>query len=86
MSVLINEKEAILKCECGLVDHLLCLTDLDDGLLEVCVIHQPKTWKHKLALIWNILCGKEAVVYDIVIKSNDIHELSDWVSQKQYKE
>jgi len=82
MTIFTNDNEAIIKCQCDLLEHTICISDLEDDFFELCILPQPKTFKEKMVLIWKVLCGKEVPVYDIVIKAKDIHDLSDWVALK----
>lgn len=83
MTIFTNDSEVNIKCQCGLLEHTICISELDDTLLELCILPQPKTFKEKMVLIWKVLWGKEVPVYDIVIKAKDIHDLSDWVTRKE---
>ena len=76
-----KDKEAIVKCNCGLLEHQIHLND-DHGLVEIALIPTSRTFKEKLHLIWKILRGQELCIYDIVIDKTDCMHLGDWLKQR----
>lgn len=73
--------EAIIKCSCGLLEHQIHLNDIEH-MVEIAIIPTPRTFKEKIELVWKILRGREAVLYDIVINNDDCKQMGDWLKQR----
>lgn len=78
------KNEAIIKCVCGLIEHQLHFNDVED-MVEVAIVLSPRTFKEKIDLVWKILRGREAVLYDIVINNDDCKQLGDWLNQRGHQ-
>ena len=78
------KNEAIIKCSCGLLEHQIHLNDIEH-MVEIAIIPAPRTLKEKMNLVWKILRGREAVLYDIVINNDDCKQLGDWLNKRGHQ-